>query len=55
MGSAVDRIHVYLALACAATGDHHAAEEHYRLAEPRLLALNATDLLDRCRTVIGNL
>jgi tetratricopeptide (TPR) repeat protein len=55
MGSATDRIHVYLALACAATGDHHAAEQNYRIAEPRLLAFNATDLIDRCRTVIGNL
>src|SRR3954451_22506675 len=38
MGGAIDRIHVYLCLACAATGDHAAAERHFRMAEPRLRA-----------------
>jgi tetratricopeptide (TPR) repeat protein len=53
VGSAIDRMHTYLALACAALGDHAAAEEHYRIAEPRLRAFDATDMIDRCEAVLG--
>jgi tetratricopeptide (TPR) repeat protein len=55
MGAALDRMHTYLALACAAAGDSAAAQEHYRVAEPRLLAFRAEDLIERCRHTIGNL
>jgi tetratricopeptide (TPR) repeat protein len=54
MGSAIDRIHTYLTLACAATGDLAAAEEHYRIAEPRLRAFDTTDLIDRCQAALGH-
>jgi tetratricopeptide (TPR) repeat protein len=53
MGAAIDRIHVYLCLACAATGDHAAAERHFRQAEPRLRAFASDDLLERCQTALG--
>lgn len=53
MGTAIDRIHTYLTLACAAAGDHAAAEAHYRIAEPRLRALETTDLIDRCEAALG--
>lgn len=49
VGAAIDRIHTYLCLACAAAGDSAAAEQHFRIAEPRLLAFESEDLLDRCR------
>jgi tetratricopeptide (TPR) repeat protein len=54
MGTAIDRIHTYLTLACAATGDLVAAEEHYRIAEPRLRAFDTQDLIDRCQTALGH-
>ena len=54
MGTAIDRIHTYLTLACAATGDHAAAEAHYRIAEPRLRAFRRTDLIDRCQAALGH-
>ena len=54
MGAAIDRVHTYLTLACAATGDLAAAERHFRIAEPRLRAFEATDLLDRCQAALGH-
>ena len=54
MGAAIDRIHTYLTLACAAVGDHAAAEEHFRIAEPRLRAFDTTDLIDRCQAALGH-
>lgn len=53
MGAAIDRIHVYLCLACAATGDPAAAERHFRRAEPRLRAFAADDLVERCQAALG--
>lgn len=53
MGMAIDRIHMYLALAYAATGDSANAEAHYRVAEPRLKAFHADDLIDRCESALG--
>ncbi|MSR54037.1 MAG: hypothetical protein EXS09_12215 [Gemmataceae bacterium] len=53
MGAGVDRMHTYLALACAASGDSLAAKKYYRIAEPRLKAFDATDLIERCQAVIG--
>jgi tetratricopeptide (TPR) repeat protein len=49
MGAAIDRIYIYLALACAAVGDQSTADSYYRRAEPRLRAFDATDLIERCR------
>jgi len=54
MGAAIDRIHTYLSLACAAVGDHEAAEKHFRIAEPRLRAFQTNDLLERCQTALGH-
>jgi tetratricopeptide (TPR) repeat protein len=54
MGGAIDRIHTYLTLACAATGDHAAAEMHYRIAEPRLRAFHNDDLIQRCEAALGH-
>jgi Flp pilus assembly protein TadD len=54
MGGAIDRIHTYLTLACAATGDQAAAEAHYRIAEPRLRAFETTDLIERCQAALGH-
>ena len=54
MGTAIDRIHTYLTLACAAVGDHAAAEAHYRIAEPRLRAFQTTDLIERCELALGH-
>ena len=54
MGAAIDRIHTYLTLACAATGDPAAAEEHFRIAEPRLRAFETTDLIERCEAALGH-
>ena len=54
MGAAIDRIHTYLSLACAATGDAEAAERHFRIAEPRLRAFRSEDLLERCQTALGH-
>jgi tetratricopeptide (TPR) repeat protein len=53
MGSARDRVHAFLALANAATGDHEAALRHYRIAEPRLVALRCDDLIERCEAALG--
>ena len=54
MGTAIDRIHTYLTLACAAAGDRAAAEAHYRIAEPRLRAFQTTDLIERCELALGH-
>ena len=54
MGTAIDRIHTYLSLACAATGDHAVAEKHFRIAEPRLRAFQTNDLLERCEVALGH-
>jgi tetratricopeptide (TPR) repeat protein len=54
MGAAIDRIHTYLTLACAAQGDKTTAEKHFRIAEPRLRAFEANDLLERCRSALGH-
>jgi tetratricopeptide (TPR) repeat protein len=53
IGVVVDSNHAYLALANAALGLTDAAERHFRLAEPRLRALKAEDLLERCRQALG--
>lgn len=53
MGTAIDRIHTYLTLACAAVGDQAAAEAHYRIAEPRLRAFQTNDLIERCELALG--
>jgi hypothetical protein len=53
IGAAIDRIHAFLALANAAAGDHAAALEHYRIAEPRLRALRYDDLIQRCKAALG--
>jgi tetratricopeptide (TPR) repeat protein len=53
IGPQVDRIHTYLCLAYAAAGDRGAAVRHFRLAEPRLVALKQDDLLERCRNAAG--
>jgi tetratricopeptide (TPR) repeat protein len=53
MGTAIDRIHTYLTLACAAVGDHAAAEAHYRIAEPRLRAFQTAHLIERCEQALG--
>ncbi|HKB05825.1 MAG TPA: hypothetical protein VKD90_26755 [Gemmataceae bacterium] len=53
MGAAIDRIHTYLCLACAAGGDLPAAEAHFRTAEPRLRAFAANDLFERCQAALG--
>ena len=49
----MDRTHAYLCLACAAAGDPEAAGRHFRLAEPRMRAFGAEDLLERCRAALG--
>jgi tetratricopeptide (TPR) repeat protein len=54
MGAAIDRIHTYLTLACAAAGDLPAAERHFRLAEPRLRAFETNDLIERCQAALGH-
>ena len=54
VGAAMDRIHAYLSIVCAALGDSLAAEEHFRLAEPRMRAFEANDLLDRCSKALGH-
>lgn len=53
VGSAIDRIHAYLALTCAALGDHVAADEHYKIAEPRMRAFEANDMIERCEAALG--
>ncbi|HEX3148332.1 MAG TPA: hypothetical protein VHR66_09635 [Gemmataceae bacterium] len=53
MGAAIDRIHTYLTLACAATGDLPAAERHFQIAEPRLRAFETNDLIERCQVALG--
>lgn len=47
-GPITDRGFTYLALACARLGDMTAAHAYYRLAEPRMRALDESDLLERC-------
>jgi hypothetical protein len=54
MGAAIDRIHTYLCLACAAAGDHATAEDHFRIAEPRLRAFHTDDLIERCQAALGH-
>jgi tetratricopeptide (TPR) repeat protein len=53
MGSSRDRVHAFLALANAATGDHEAALRHFRIAEPRLVALRYDDVIERCEAALG--
>jgi tetratricopeptide (TPR) repeat protein len=53
-GVLIDRIHTYLTLTCAAVGDHAAAEEHFKIAEPRMRALNEVCWLERCQTALGH-
>jgi tetratricopeptide (TPR) repeat protein len=53
MGTAIDGIHTYLCLACAATSDPVSAQRHFRIAEPRLRAFRAQDLLEQCRAAVG--
>lgn len=55
MSSAIDRVHTYLAITCAELGDSTEAERHFRIAEPRLRAFAADDLLDRCRPLLGTI
>jgi hypothetical protein len=50
---AVDRIHGFLALAHAQTGNNRLARSHFRRAEPRMRALGWDDLLQRCEHAIG--
>jgi tetratricopeptide (TPR) repeat protein len=52
VGAIIDRNHAYLALAHAKVGDTDEAERHYRLAEPRLRALKADDLIQRCEKAL---
>lgn len=54
MGGAIDRIHTYLTLAYAATGDLPAAENHFQIAEPRLRAFETNDLIERCEVALGH-
>jgi len=53
MGSVLDRMHVPLAIACAAEGDTEEARRHARLARPRLLALKLDEELARCDAAVG--
>jgi tetratricopeptide (TPR) repeat protein len=52
-GMAADRIRACLAIAYAATGDYETALRHYRIAEPRLVALRYDDLRDRFEKAVG--
>lgn len=52
-GALINRMHTYLTLACAAAGDHAAAEAHFNLAEPWLRAVKLTDLIERCEAALG--
>lgn len=49
IGVLQDSFRAYLALALASLGEQAAAERQFRLAEPRLRALQRDDLLDRCQ------
>ncbi len=53
VGSAIDRIHAYLALVYAALGDHTAGVAHFKSAEPRMRACETNDMLERCEAVLG--
>jgi hypothetical protein len=50
---AIDRIHVYLAIAYAHSGNSKLARTHFRQAEPRMRALGWDDLLQRCEHALG--
>jgi tetratricopeptide (TPR) repeat protein len=52
-GPGIANIHAYLALAHAAVRDLKSAEEHFRLAEPRLRALRQKEMLSRCHDILG--
>jgi tetratricopeptide (TPR) repeat protein len=47
LGPMIDTNRACLAVALAELGDRRTAEDHYRLARPRLVALNSVRLLDR--------
>ena len=47
-----DGFRAYLALSLAVVGDRAEAERQLRLAEPRLRALQRTELLDRCQRAV---
>jgi len=53
IGSAVDSIHAYQALAFAAMGEPIEAAKHYKQAEPRLRALKSEDLIRRCEQAVA--
>jgi hypothetical protein len=50
---AIDRIHAYLAIAYAQSGNSKLAQTHFRQAEPRMRALGWDDLLQRCEHALG--
>ncbi len=53
VGAMQDRFRAYLALSLAAIGERVEAERQFRLAEPRLRALDRTELLARCQRAVG--
>jgi tetratricopeptide (TPR) repeat protein len=53
MEARLDRMHVPLALACAAEGDLESAARHWRIAKPRVVALKLDDDLARCEQALG--
>jgi tetratricopeptide (TPR) repeat protein len=53
VGATIAQSHAYLTLACAGLSDADSAHTHFRLAEPRLRALKADDLLARCQQALG--
>lgn len=55
MGSALDQMHVSLALACAGEGDTESTRRHYQLARPRLEALKLDESIARCERAVGPL
>ncbi len=55
IGPIQDKLHAYLALVAAATGDAKAAQQHFRAAEPRLRALRADELLGRCQQALARI
>jgi hypothetical protein len=48
-----DRLHAYLALAYAQSGDMEEARRHYRIAEPRLRCFKLQDTRERCEAALG--
>lgn len=53
MGITLDKIHVGLGLALAATGDEDAARSHFKQAMPRLQALKLDDHIARCEKALA--